>query len=664
MSNVNIKRAIGNIRSSTTVYTPIVETIVNGIQAIEEKKEVNGTVLITVIRSSQQELDDKLPKIVGIKVRDNGIGFTQANRNSFDTLYSDYKLTQGGKGFGRFTCLKYFERMTVESTYFDNGFKIRKFRMGLDNEIIVDEVIAEANSIETGTEVSLENANNTSLNQKLSTVARSLVEMLLPYFITKDYVCPKITLSEIDDSNSIILNDYLGSTDAVIREIPLTNNSFSLGENTAKREFEVRVFKIFSPRNKVSKISLVAHKREVTETPIHNFIPEFLDEFYEKSSDGGNILERNFIIKTYVTSPYLDENVSLERGAFEFPKESDFLCGISQTDIEKKSAELTKQAVSEEIKSRQDKKRERIENYVEQQAPWHKTTLKSIDSTSFPVNSSDADIESLLQREKFKAEMQIRSEIIAIMKDDDSEELLASISNVVSKISEQSKNDLVHYVAMRRKVLEIFRKSLEMGLDEKYASETAVHDILFPTKSDSLSTSYEDHNLWIIDERLNFTSYISSDLPLKGGKSERPDLIVYNRRIAFRGDNEASNPVTVFEFKKPGRDDFVNPSSKEDPVQQIIRYVNSIRAGEYLTPKGTKIHVADNTPFYGYAICSLTPKVERWLRDEKDFKPMPDKLGWFKWIDNINLYIEIISWDKLLRDADMRNKVFFQTLGI
>jgi len=664
MSNVNIKRAIGNIRSSTTVYTPIVETVVNGIQAIEEKNELTGSITIAVIRSTQQELEDKLPKIVGIKVRDNGIGFTQTNRNSFDTLFSDYKIKQGGKGFGRFTCLKYFERMSVVSIFFDNTFKVRKFRMGLDNEIIVDEVINETDSTETGSEVYLENANNTSLNQKLSTVARSLVEMLLPYFITKDYVCPKITLQENDGSDSIVLNDYLGSADAVIREIPLVHNSFSLTENTTTYDFEVRVFKIFSPRNKVSKISLVAHKREVTETPIHNFIPEFLDEFYEKSSNGENILERNFIIKTYVISPYLDQNVSLERGAFEFPKDSDIFCGISQTDIEKKSAELTKQAVSDEIKSRQDKKNERIENYVEEYAPWHKTILKNIDSTSFPINASDADIESLLQREKFKIEMQIRSEIIALLKDDDSEELLASVSNIVSKISEQSKNDLVHYIAMRRKVLEIFRKSLEIGLDEKYATETAVHDILFPTKTDSLSTSYEDHNLWIIDERLNFTSYISSDLPLKGGKSERPDLIVYNRRIAFRSENEASNPVTVFEFKKPSRDDFVNPSSKEDPVQQIIRYVNSIRAGEYLTPKGTKIHVAENTPFYGYVICSLTPKVEKWLRDEKDFKPMPDRLGWFKWIDNINLYIEIISWDKLLRDADMRNKIFFQTLGI
>lgn len=41
-----------------------------------------------------------------------------------------------------------------------------------------------------------------------------------------------------------------------------------------------------------------------------------------------------------------------------------------------------------------------------------------------------------------------------------------------------------------------------------------------------------------------------------------------------------------------------------------------------------------------------------------------DRKGYFKWHANLNLYIEVLSWDKLLKDADMRNKVFFHQLGI
>lgn len=183
-------------------------------------------------------------------------------------------------------------------------------------------------------------------------------------------------------------------------------------------------------------------------------------------------------------------------------------------------------------------------------------------------------------------------------------------------------------------------------------------------RKDTDNVAFHEHNLWIIDERLNFTNYVSSDRPLNQGSSDRPDLLAYDRRILFRGDNEASNPVTIFEFKKPQRDDFVNPSSTEDPIQQIVRYVNQVRDGKFKTPEGRKILIAQNTPFYGYVVCDLTPKIESWLEFEKDYKPMPDRLGWFRWHDNINLYMEVISWDKVLRDAEMRNRIFFHKLGI
>jgi hypothetical protein len=132
----------------------------------------------------------------------------------------------------------------------------------------------------------------------------------------------------------------------------------------------------------------------------------------------------------------------------------------------------------------------------------------------------------------------------------------------------------------------------------------------------------------------------------------------------FRGDNEASNPITIFEFKKPQRDDFANRSSKEDPIEQIIRYVNDIRAGKYKTPKYRKINVAANTPFFGYVICDINQKVEKWLEEEKNLTCMPDRQGWFQWREKIHLYVEVLSWDKVLGDAKMRNGIFFHHLNI
>ena len=81
-------------------------------------------------------------------------------------------------------------------------------------------------------------------------------------------------------------------------------------------------------------------------------------------------------------------------------------------------------------------------------------------------------------------------------------------------------------------------------------------------------------------------------------------------------------------------------------------------------PNGRDILVHHTTPFYGYVVCDLTPKVKKWLEKEKEFTQMPDGLGWFRWFGNNNLYMEVLSWTKLLRDAEMRNKIFFHKLGI
>ncbi len=369
-------------------------------------------------------------------------------------------------------------------------------------------------------------------------------------------------------------------------------------------------------------------------------------------------------MKAYVFGPYLDANVSFERGGFDFPKSGDLLHPISQDEIEKAAAHIARDALGDTITVRQEKKRTQVRSYVEGSAPWHRTIAEDIDLSSMPYNPTPEQIETVLQKEKFAQEVAIRQQIDRMLDETDAAGIKDGLPKIVDQISRTSRNDLTHYVALRKQVLTLFEKSFELTEDQKYLSEGTVHDIIFPRKGDSAETAYEDHNLWIIDERLNFTNYVSSDKPLDGRATDRPDLCVFDNPVLFRGDNEASNPITVFEFKKPGRENFVNPSYKEDPVQQIIRYVNRIREGGFKTLKGRPIQVTDNTPFYGYVICETGEKVKKWLEKEKQFTPMPDNMGWFHWFANIRLYMEVLSWDKVLRDANMRNRIFFHKLGI
>lgn len=671
MSRVNIRRVVENIRASTNVYTPVVETIVNAIQAIDERDNVNGRITVKAIRSGQRELNSPEPEITGFTIHDNGIGFTDKHRDSFDTLYTDHRITEGGKGFGRFTCLKYFEDLHVVSTYVGKGseYRSRKFSMGKNQEIIIDEVdesISQDSDTISGTLITLSQIKNKHKFEKsLNTIAKQLVERLLPYFITKDYKCPEILLLEKDGARTIRLNDFVSNeVSPFIHEITVESPNFSLNATKSAEQFQVRVFKIFSPNGQKSRISLVAHKREVSTTKLEKYVPEFADDFYEDEHEEDSATGRNYIIKVYVFGTFLDQNVSLERGDFEFDKEYDLIHGISQENIEANAARIAQEAVGKDITLRKSKKRERVQKYVDEEAPWHKEILSKIDLSKLPYNPSENQIETYLQQEKLKQELDIKGVVAKLLSEDNFAEIQESVVEIVGKISDTSKNDLIHYIALRRKILDIFKKSLEVDESGTYSAEGVVHDIIFPRKRDTEGTSYEDHNLWIIDERLNFTTYVASDKPIGKSGTARPDLLVYDNRVLFRGTNEMSNPVTIFEFKRPQRDDFVNQPSSEDPVQQLIRYANQIRDGHGKTPEGRNVLVTQTTPFYGYIICDITPKIESWLEREKNFKPMPDRLGWFQWIDNINLYVEFISWQKVVTDAHIRNKIFFQKLGI
>lgn len=666
MSNVNIRRAVENIRTGTSVYTPIVEVIVNAIQAIEDTGRRDGVVTVQIDRSPQSSLDENTPEIVGFTIVDNGEGFTDENREAFDTLYTERKVGEGGKGFGRFTCLKYFHDVAIESDFKSEGsYRRREFRMGKDRDIIVDEKISKIETSDTQTTVRLISPKIQMPERSAASLARTLVEKLLPYFVNEEHKCPKVTLIEGDGSSSIVLNEYLSDAkNPLITESKSARGSFTLDGTGGPQNFTARVFKIYSPKSSRSKISLVAHRREVTTVSLHTYIPEFSEEFFDSSASEENGNGRNFIVTVYVFGEYLDEHVSLERGGFDFHRENDLLHGISQRDIENRASEFARRSVGDDVQERRERKVERVRAYVRDEAPWYSHVVNSVDFNDFPYNPTNDQIEERLHSHKYNEEVKVRSEVKTLLANEEPDNLAEKASEIVGRISGSSKHELVHYVALRKSVLDIFEKSLSVMPGGKYQPEGVVHDIIFPRKGDGDTTPFADHNLWIIDERLNFSEYLSSDIPLSGAQSDRPDLLAFDRRIGFRGDNQASNPVTIFELKKPQRDDFVNPSSKEDPIEQIIRYVIKIRDGGYKTPRGREILVSANTPFYGYVVCELNQKVKSWLEDVKDFKPMPDRLGYFSWHEKLNLYMEVLSWDKVLRDANMRNKVFFHKLGI
>jgi hypothetical protein len=107
--------------SAQNSLIPLFEAISNALHAVEtrfgDKAAQAGEVEVEVVRSDG---NDDFP-ITGFIIKDNGVGLNDDNMKSFRTSDSAYKITKGGKGVGRLTWLKTFEKCEVKSWFEREG---------------------------------------------------------------------------------------------------------------------------------------------------------------------------------------------------------------------------------------------------------------------------------------------------------------------------------------------------------------------------------------------------------------------------------------------------------------------------------------------------------------------------------------------------------------
>lgn len=646
MSKINIDRIVKDIKSKTTSLTPIIEAICNSIDAIDSKR-TDGTIDIIVKRNNNPSFDFDtvhLPDIDSIDIIDNGIGFTEENKDSFDTYRSGFKMSNGGKGFGRFMYLKYFNHVSIESIFCENGkYKKRCFTFGHADEIIENETIVDIEfneTIHTGTILHLTSIKDHDLDKGLDVIARKLVERLLAFFVTGGENTPKITIKEEGGSNPIVLNNYIGKDSAIQqvgKEEPIT-----LKGRTKDWEFLVKTYKIYYSAL-TNKICLTANMREVTDSALHNYVPEFKETMFEIT----NGIQKNFMIKAYVQGTYLDENVTTERDGFNFGKEDDLYSDLSEKQIMKAVAQIVKNYFVADIEKRYNDKKQKVEHYVYNHAPWNKTLLKDVDMESIPIGISDFDLEMRFQKIKFDKEQTARIALKELQdkhskNEEETEDTLEDeINEILKNVTDTAKNDLAHYVCQRRKIIELFddlRKRIDGGKSHK---ESELHNLIFPMIKDDRDVEYEEHNLWLLDERFNFTQYIASDKVISHYDHKEPDLaIFYESGLFYRnGDNSITSPIAIVEFKRPKR---TNYTDEENPIIQALRYAGKILAGKYEMPEGLEDVIVDKnvTPVYIYIVCDIVPKIVEFA-GFAGLSISPDKQGYFGYNRDYNAYIEI-----------------------
>lgn len=248
------------------------------------------------------------------------------------------------------------------------------------------------------------------------------------------------------------------------------------------------------------------------------------------------------------------------------------------------------------------------------------------------------------------------------------EENKEKIEELFKKLNDVVKSELAEYVLQRKVVLEYLRNLQDQKTDGSYQLEKAVHQIIFPLRTSSEYIDYQAHNLWVIDERLVYHEYLASDSsfssqessPIQVDSNDRPDILIYNKAFALTEGNFPIGSCVIIEFKRPERNEYTD---SENPIQQVLRYIDRIREGKAKDRGGSTIEIPEKIPFYCYVIASLTPKLREFSR-MSGLTPTPDGGGFFGYIPDYRAYVEVLSFKKIFEDAKRRNQAFFDKLNL
>lgn len=212
----------------------------------------------------------------------------------------------------------------------------------------------------------------------------------------------------------------------------------------------------------------------------------------------------------------------------------------------------------------------------------------------------------------------------------------------LDKMSEANKAYLYQYVTHRKVVLELLRFVLQSENFGKYNKEEYLHNLIYS-------------NLWLIDERLAYADYIAVENPFNGAIKKRgPNIVMPDYPVAVSDEPNTGRvyeTITILKLDSLMRDDY---TVTDNPITQMLNYIKKLRTNTMKDKNRYLILTSENTQFYLYAVCNLTHKLRN-IAFDMDMIDTPDKKGMYKYHKNWNAHIKILSYGKMLNDAENRN---------
>ncbi|WP_370276802.1 MULTISPECIES: ATP-binding protein [Hyphomonas] len=639
---------MGNMKlpdGKTAILYCVWEAVSNSIHAIEDRFGEDGLAKCGEIKISIETNEDGAVETVTIF--DNGAGFNEKNLGSFDTCDSIEKAQRGGKGIGRLIWFKTFKKVSVESQFEESGYqqKVSFDYDPLSENSIQNEKRSTAKAGSPHSKIILsELASTTKFKMRKISFLRDLALHFFSYYVADQM--PEIVVSFNGDTDK--LRDFISS-----KVEGVVSSTIEVVDPEEETSHTLTIKHLYAESTLSSglknRLLFTAHGRVVGD-------PTEIERKFAL-----NELPDSKCYVGVVSGSLLDSQVDQERMSFKLP--SRLLNEIHSMAIDSAGFFL-----ADHIAARRTKQAQVISDLLIEH-PQLAIRVEKVDNyleTLSPGMDEEQIGENLfvhLYREERKVSQKLqsmkKSETVDEKFEEDFEELRKNIS-------EQAKNRLAEVVVKRRQILDLLSTYRKINPDsdgKKYHLENAVHDLICPLGHFYGGADYSDHNLWILDDLLAFYHFFASDKTItsfttNSDSTKEPDAIFFNP-LGFRREG-TDDPVAIVEFKRPGKD-----KVSGNPVDQVLAYIEKLRDKTVVSPDGSVIsNISDKTRFECHVVVELDEATRKLIKRSIAAYETPDGEGYFGFAPEHNATIHVLSYRKLLSDAEKRHEVFFKKLGL
>jgi hypothetical protein len=619
------------------IWYALFEALSNSIQSIYLNNIKSGTIDIVFQRDNDINLEtDDASEINNIIITDNGVGFNEQNFSNFKRGYTTSK--DGCKGIGRISFLKVFEKAVISSTYI--GEDGNKYKIEFD----------------FSTKTNLEDIKPIKVDSNEKVKTQIILKTCKPAYKKWSRKNINSIKSMIQEHFYPMLHTVFKKSDICIKIFDEKNSSAVINKDSFKEDLEQEE-KITITHCGVDYLFDISHIK--TKLTKQNMIHYCAGGRVVKSEQIEDLrkqpVEADFYYNEYVSSPFFEENVNQTRGNFAI-LDSDSM-ELSWDIINENLTTNRKTFLSDTYDRIETDLNNSIDEFISENPEFayiKKDKLGRLQKIPFDVtkdkiaryikNIHNSNIDATRYRaEKFLSQLSDTSK---------NEIKQADIQNFLDELKEKQSNEgwaeLCGYINYRKWIITLLDKYIRLDKDDKYAKERIIHDLIAPIGSYEIASN--NHNLWLVDDKLAFYKFLKSEQQAINNSTDRPDILCYNEDI----DSDLRNSLTLIELKKPGRD---NTHSYE----QILTYIDQLKSGGIKDKTGRTIFVGTNTLFYCYIIQDIESNDEtRIIHD--GFKQTGVGTYFLRPQNYETTTIEIINYDALLRIAKKRNEVFFQSL--